>query len=759
MTFTSGHRASHILRSAATVGFAALASASIAAVPVLAQSPPDTAATDSTSLPFPGSFVLDPLLVTATRTPRSASDLSVAINIVGRAELEGRPIRLLTDLLAHEPGILIQQTTAGQGSPFIRGLTGSQILVMVDGVRLNNGTFRQGPSQYLATIDPEIVERLEVVRGASSTLYGSDAIGGVVQVLTRKPADLLAPGERYGGEGTVMYDGATRGGRVRVTGVADAPDVAGGLSVMAGASFSDQGDLRPGGGLPAQAPTGYSQYGGDLRADLILSERWSLDGAVQHFEQNDVPRYDRLVDFRDPTVEGGGVGDNSVYLFGPQRRSLGRVRATGIFERPLLSALDFSLSWQRQEEGRTTRRQSVENGILTPSDTRLFVSDAVNSVAGDLQARVVRDQGRTEITYGAEAWHHRTNSFGWSEDVPTGVRVPQIRLSGTTEVPTGRFPDDSRFSGAAGYVFGDRRLGESLRAQAGVRGSLYWTTTRVGDAFGGDVDSRFGNVSLEGGLVWTAAKGWDLRARVAQAFRAPNIYDLTLVGDVPGGFSLPNPNLDPETSVTVEAGARFTGQGVSLDATIFRLKIDGLLDRVKGAFRGDTLFGPDDSRVFTIQNVGTATVQGVEALLRSRLPRDGSFSLAFHWLHGEADVTRDDTLISEPLSRVPPTTADLRLRWPLGLMERAAWFEYHARVVAAQERLGFRDETDSRIQPGGTPGYQVHSVRGGVTVNGSARITLGLENLFDRLYRVHGSGIDSAGRHLFLRLDVKAFSR
>ncbi len=727
------------------------------AASVSGQAAQDSIAADSTELgPFPRQFTLDPMLVTATRTARSASDLAVAVNIVGRNELETRPIRLLTDLLSEQPGILIQQTTAGQGSPFIRGLTGSQILLLVDGVRLNNGTFRQGPSQYLATIDPEIVDRLEVVRGASSTLYGSDAIGGVVQVLTRPPSTLLDPGDRFGGEASLTYDGATDGGRIRLTGVSDFPEIRDGLTVMAGGSIGGQGDLRPGGGLPAQDPTGFSQWGTDVRADLTWSDRWTWDGAAQYFEQEDVPRFDRLVDFRDPSVAGGGIGRNAVYTFQPQTRTLLRSRLTGTFDQPWFSAVDFSLSWQRQKEGRTTQVQSVDSaGAVVPSSTRSFVSDAVGSVSVDLQVRAQPGAGDSEITYGVEAWRHRTSSFGYQEEVDTGMRTAQFRESDGEQIATGRFPDGSRFSGAALYAFLDRSLGDDLRAQAGVRGSLYWTRTRVGDDFGGTVDSRFSNVSLEGGLVWSAAPDLDVRARAAQAFRAPNIYDLTLVGDVPGGFSLPNPDLEPETSITWEAGARWTGEHAYWDATLFRLEVDGLLDRVKGTFQGDTLFGPDQMRVFTIQNVGRATIHGVELGFGTALPADGSLEGGVHWFRGTADVIRDDAPLTEPLSRVPPASLDLRLEWPFRAVGRTGWVAYHGRAAAAQRRLGFRDELDSRIQDGGTPGYTLHSVRAGSTLTETTTLTIGVENLFDQLYRVHGSGIDAPGRHLFLRVDLR----
>ena len=91
----------------------------------------------------------------------------------------------MIEALEREVGVMMQRTGAGQASPFVRGLTGPQVLILVDGVRMNNSTFRYGPNQYFATIDPGTIERIEVVRGPQSVLWGSDAIGGVINVVTR----------------------------------------------------------------------------------------------------------------------------------------------------------------------------------------------------------------------------------------------------------------------------------------------------------------------------------------------------------------------------------------------------------------------------------------------------------------------------------------------------------------------------------------------------------------------------------------------
>lgn len=719
-----------------------------ASLPAAAQAPPDGTNPDSTA------FELEPLVVTATRLATTTDELAVAVNLVGRAEIREQPNRLLLDALVAEPGVLVQQTTAGQGAAVVRALTGSQVLLMVDGVRLNNGTFRQGPSQYLSSVDPELMERMEVVRGASSTLYGSDAMGGVINVITRRAADVLELGENWVAEGSYTFDGATNGSRARVSAAAAFPDVLSGLELFGGGSFGSWSHLKPGGGLQPQNPTGYDQWNSDLRLDLQATPRLRIEMAGQHSEQSDVPRYDRYVDFRAPGAPGGGAGRNALYLFEPQDRSLARLKGTLVTRSPFISSLDAQVSWQVQREGRAIRGQSLRNAILVPSERISHVSDDVRSVSLDIQAQAIHGDGHSGVTYGLEVWDNVTRSRGWEENLATGAETRSFRWSGGEPVSTGRFPDGSRFGGAALYAFADEPWGR-FRLQLGGRASVYRTTTRVGDDYGGDVDSRVGNVTGEVGLVYRATEGVSLRARAAQAFRAPNIYDLTLVGDVPGGIALPNPDLSPENSYTLEMGANWTRGPVTTELTVFRIDIDDLLERTFGTFEGKSTYGPDRLPILTIQNIGSATIDGIEAAFSAALPARGQFDLSASVTLGDAVVARDGVLLEEPLSRVPPATLSYRVRWPLPWGGRSAWVEYFGKVAGEQARLGFRDRIDSRIQVGGTPAYRTHSIRGGAAWGDRLRVSAGIENLLDVLYRVHGSGIDAPGRHLFLRLDVR----
>ena len=261
----------------------------------------------------------------------------------------------------------------------------------------------------------------------------------------------------------------------------------------------------------------------------------------------------------------------------------------------------------------------MREGILTPSARINHVADDVRSVALDVQAQAIRGDGRGGVTYGLEMWDNVTRSRGWEEDPVTGAETSSFRWSAGEPISTGRFPDGSRFGGAALYAIVDQAWGP-LRIQVGGRASLYRTSARVGDSYGGDVDSRFGNVTGEAGFVYRASEAVSLRARAAQAFRAPNIYDLTLVGDVPGGIALPNPDLGPEHSYTLETGANWTRGPWRTELTVFRIGINDLLDRTYGTFQGRSTHGPDQLPILTIQNIGSAIIDGIEGTFSAPLP-------------------------------------------------------------------------------------------------------------------------------------------
>ena len=230
---------------------------------------------------------IDEVLVTATRRAVSASEISAAVSLIDSELI--RPQKLLTDALANNAGVFLQQTTPGQGAAIIRGQKGSSILHLVDGMRLNNAIFRSAPTQYLALVPISAVDRIEVLRGTPASLYGSDAVGGVVQLVTRVPtfeqAETRVRGDVYAG-----IDSAELGKTLRGTIDIGNNEVVTSLS----GEYLETGDRRTGGG-DRVGPSGYESSAGRLMMSVTPDERraWLFD--IHFLEQPSTPRVDELV--------------------------------------------------------------------------------------------------------------------------------------------------------------------------------------------------------------------------------------------------------------------------------------------------------------------------------------------------------------------------------------------------------------------------------------------------------------------------------
>ena len=239
---------------------------------------------------------LELVVVTASRRENRLQDVAAAVTRVDEAQMRALASDVLAAALRGQPGAFFQQTTPGQGIPIIRGLKGSQVLHLVDGMRVNNAFFRDAPNQYLALVDPFIAERIEVVRGAAGSLYGADAMGGVVNILSR---ETRFSGAQWRSEGRVYgaYDSVNTGWTVR----ADAATGREGLSLAGGATYQDIGDRTIGGGSTLK-PSAYTSEAADIRLLADIGTRGELMLSAQVLEQPSTPRVDELVPGFGPTA-------------------------------------------------------------------------------------------------------------------------------------------------------------------------------------------------------------------------------------------------------------------------------------------------------------------------------------------------------------------------------------------------------------------------------------------------------------------------
>ncbi len=647
--------------------------------------------------------VHESVTVSAERAEARAFDVPRSITVIESEALDQRLPRTTPEALWDAPGVFMQKTNHGGGSPYLRGLVGNQVLVMVDGIRLNNATFRYGPNQYLATVDPANIDRIEVVRGSGSVLYGSDAMGGVINIITRRPAGVGLPFAVSGGATTkVMSSGMERSGRFNLAVTSRKVGVVGGVSLR---RF---GDLRAGGGLGIQAPSGYDEVAGDLRTEWLATPRQRVTMAYQHNHQGDVPRFDQV-------AQRGFAR----YSFNPQVRQLGYLRYERTSPNPLWPTVVATASMHRTTEQREYQPRS--SSVLTVEHDRVLTK----GFSIELQSRP-----RPSLSL--------VSGLDYYGDAVTSARRDRDAATGQSQDRRGQYASGATAGSLAAFTHATVTT-PRWRADAGVRISRFTVSVP---------DSQFGSAGIapttatgSAGLLLTLSEGVRVFGSVSQAFRAPNIDDLSSLGQFDFGVEVPAPDLQPESSVTVEGGVKWRADAGSASASIYRTALDQLIDRVRGTFDGSPMFGTQP--VYQRANVGSAFIRGVEADGEVHLTSYLTASGTLMYTYGQA-TSRD-----EPMRRIPPLNGLLALR--AGLTGRS-WLEGALRFAATQDRLASGDIADHRIAPGGTPGWTVFTISGGHRLGERLELVGSAQNLFDTAYRTHGSGIDGYGRSVWVGL-------
>ncbi len=628
---------------------------------------------------------------------RSLFETPTAATITRREEILEKQAPNMFYALQNEVGVLMQSTAAGQASPFIRGLTGQQVLILIDGVRLNNSIFRFGPNQYFNTIDPGMVEQIEVLRGQGSVLWGSDAIGGAINIVTRSPDVHWGRyhGNYSGTDFTQYFNTADISpySRINVEGWV------GNMGALAGGSFLNVRDLDTGySGFSRQPGTNYQQWAGDIKFHYLISEREMLTVAMQHFQQDDLPRSDRY-----PGYPGDLDNSNTLAkarFFDPQQRDLVYVRyqALDVFG---FDSVMATASYHRQ-------RENQKRGV---PETRFQETD-VETVGFNVVA--VKDLDvYGKATIGAD-WYY--------DDVDS-------RFGGTASGPI--IPDDAWYERVGAFLNWDVTLTEKLDTVAGVRYEMAdLAGTPVVDGNPIYISPSYHDWVGQVGMVYHVNSYVNLVGSISEGFRAPNLDELMANNPnvLQQGQDLPSLGLVPERSINYEVGIKTNFPRLRTQTFVFWMDLQNNIVPISAGANQFKRANQD------------SYIQGVEFSGEWLLERGWSLYGNFWYTYGRNRVT------DAPLSRIPPMQGIAGLRWRDP--ERHAYFAFYAWLSDRQDRLDpVRDLSDERIPPGGTPGFATLNVRMGRAYgdHNQHRLSLSVENLLDQPYLVHGSGVYGSG--------------
>jgi outer membrane receptor protein involved in Fe transport len=649
--------------------------------------------------------------------------------VVTREEIQRSGARSLPDALRLTAGVWVQETNLGGGSPFVRGLTGNQVLLMVDGVRINDSTTRFGPNQALNSIDPAIVERIEVLRGPASVLYGSDAIGGVIAIWTRRSR--AGAGAGVSGELDTAWLSAVDGWRSSL-GVGWSGTQSGILGI---GSLWEFGDLETARG---EVPfTGYTSGSLFQTYETRLSEQDELRVTARYQRDDDVPRTDRLV-----TGFGQTEPTDDRHHFVRQQRE------------------GYLVSLTHEEE------DAIADQVQVRLSARRSVEELERRSRGSAVLRVERDEVETagigvDFRKAVGEQHLLTWGLDFDHDDVDSTRRDLDTSNGTSQDKAGKFPPSSRYESFGLFLQDEIFALDPVDVTAGLRWSYYEFGMDSG-RLEGDFDAL--TASLQAATDLTARTR--LVGGLAQGFRAPNLDDLGKDGEFAGGTELANPDLDAEQSLTAELGIESSGEAWEGGLGLFFTSISDLVGRAL-IDAGDPGVAGDET--YQRANQGTAEIWGIEAQARHRLGDvDSPWSIAASaaWTRGRQyddtvdEGTGEQPLLDVPLRRIPPLHGSLGLHWNAPESLRPlSWARLEVRAAAEQDELHPQDESDPRIDPDGTSGWSVLDLDLGGPIGAPGRGTswsLGLHNLLDEAYRVHGSGIDGAGFNLVvgLRLSI-----
>ncbi|MDF1661185.1 MAG: TonB-dependent receptor [Planctomycetota bacterium] len=678
---------------------------------------------------------LKPVIVSSERGgDRSAFEVPQSVFVLGRERIVSGPMPYsVPDLLRQSPSVHAQATASGQGSPFIRGLTSRRNILMIDGIRINNSVFRAGPNQYTATIDPYLLERAEVISGSRSLLYGSDALGGVIKLESRRPGaptntilqtvDSKDPPKNWmRGEFFSRYASADQSTTNRVAFRAQA----GSVGLIGGVTYQDFNDYKAGEGLDTLQNTEYSQRSADLKLVIKPDEKSAIIAAFQRTDQRNVPRTHSTLfseSYRGTTIPGD------------LRRDLDQSRQLTYFQYELydkgfLDRARFSLSWQRQYEN--------EDRIRTRNRTRRqgFTVDTIGTFL-ELTSTIVPDMDIV-LRYGADYYHDFVDTFR-SDTNAAGV---------TSQRSRGGFADDAQFDLFGLYAMVEAPIGDYVTLNGGLRYEYAHVNADDVDPDPTDnnflrkIDRSYDGLITSFGITVHAHEYVNLIASISQGFRAPNLDDTTSFNDVQSNaLDTPAPELDPETTISVELGVKFEHPKYgNFQFFYYRTYLDEFIARVP---TGRVVNGLTE---FRRDNFSDGSIEGVEGGGEIFLIQEPLISVygGFAWTYGRGDTLINGRKEEEPLSRINPAQGRIGLRWRS--KDRRFFLEGEAFYVRRQNRLAPNDIGDTqRIPTGGTPGYNIYSVRGGARVAPGIQVTLAVENLFNTDYRVHGSGSNGPG--------------
>lgn len=711
---------------------------------------------------------LDEIVFSANRKAESKMDVPYQMEIIKQKDIEFTNPATSADLLQNTGQVLVQKSQSGGGSPIMRGFEASKVLLVIDGVRMNNAIYRGGHLQDVMTIDANMIDRTEIVFGPSSTMYGSDALGGVMHFYTKNAQFSSDDNMLVKTNAMVRYASVNQ----EKTGHLDFNLGWKNFASMTNITYSDFGDVMSGAtklnGSPKswdrtyyadrinnrdtmmlnsndnlQKGSAYNQLDVMQRFNIKTGQHMTHNLNFQYGKSSYLPRYDRLNgDF------SGGKFSFSENGYGPQKRLLTAYTLNFDKKTIITDNIKVILAYQKIDQDRISRRWQ--------KTARTSQREDVAVLSANVDAyKLIKE--KHELRYGLEV----TNN-----DVKSIADTTNIINSSEGKAQT-RYPDGgSKMSTFALYVSHSWEVNKTFVITDGIR----FTNTSLSAKF---VDTTFKatrlpfdnasqkNQAVTGslGFTWKSDNDYKISLLTNTGFRAPNIDDMTKVFEgTPGLVIVPNPDLKPEYSYNFEIGINKVVQGkYKFDITGYYTSLTNALVVRDFVFNGkdSATYQGVKSKVQATQNADNAYILGASGGVQFDFNTHVTFKSVLNYTYGRYSDSKNDTVVA--LDHIPPVFGQTSIIYKNKNIDGEFFVRYNGNKTSKDYSQSGEDNKAYSADKtrGYMPGWFTLNIRIGVNLTKSLRLNLACENLTDNRYRVFASGINSFGRNVIVSLRYK----
>lgn len=716
---------------------------------------------------------IEEVVLSASRSKENRRRIAEHIEVITQHKITQQSPQTSADLLALTPGVKVQKSQFGGGSPVLRGMESNRVLLVVDGVRMNNAIYRKGHLQNTITVSPNLLARTEVLFGPSSIIYGSDALGGVIHYYTKKP--LLNDENLFNSTLFTRYSGVNDELSASYTGEYSSKKWAS----LTGVSVSKFGDLKMGknrghgfddwGLVPfystntddfyeenpitnsdenIQRNTGFSQI--DLLQKFLipLSINTELNLNFQYSNSTDIPRFDKLNEYDEGNLK------YAEWYYGPQQRFLVSSQLTINPSLKWMKDGQITLAYQDISESRNERKFGKLEKYFRDENVK------VASLNGDFHVPLTTDEKRI-LSYGFETTYNKVSSDAIGKTLAiSGSTIEGFQDNFTIQ---SRYPDGgSSYTNFA--LYSNYRFDHNSRGTLNIGARFTNTLLKakwVDDTFITlpEMEVTLNNSSVTGtiGYAYKPTKNWQLNSVLSSGFRSPNIDDVGKIREKRGELSVPNTELKPEYAYNAEIGVlhylneKKTMIGFNAYYTLLHNYIYRGAYTING--QDSLLYDNDWADTYANVNKGDAYIFGGTLSFRSQF-------FSYLKLNSSLTYTKGKSYdLEESLSSIPPLFGNVGLSYPYKKWNFGLDFRFNARKNTNDYNLteGIdnieetpiidADATDDITKYYGTPSWKIFNFSIQHKLNKNASLRLHVDNILDEHYKEFASGISASGRN------------